>query len=61
MTRWEHVHRRSGELLDGGADPTAADLDDCGEQDREPAASLTEPGGRPKRETDALVFEPPRE
>ena len=67
MQQWEYkiVELSSGGLFGGGEEPTEASLDELGTEGWELAAALTGSsrslGGRPKSETDALVFKRPRE
>ena len=62
MAQWEYkiVSLSSGGLFGGSSQPTEADLNDLGADGWELAASLTGSntglGGRPKAETNALVF-----
>jgi hypothetical protein len=67
MRQWEYkiVELSGGGLFGGGEEPTEASLDELGAEGWELAAALTGSsrslGGRPKSETDALVFKRPRE
>ena len=67
MPEWEYriVELDGGGLLGGGEEVTEERLDELGAEGWELAASLTGStrslGGRPKSETDALVFKRPRE
>lgn len=67
MTEWEYeiVELSDGGLFGGPEQPTEASLDELGAEGWELAASLTGAsrtlGGRPKGETEALVFKRPRE
>lgn len=62
MPRWEYkiVDLSDGGLFGSGTEPTEETLDELGERGWELAASLTGSGrslgGRPKSETNALVF-----
>ena len=67
MRQWEYriVELADGGLFGGDEEPTEASLDDLGPEVVELAAALTGSsrslGGRPRSETDALVFKRPRE
>lgn len=66
MTEWEYkiVELDDGGLFGGGEEPTEASLDELGAAGWELAAALTGSsrslGGRPRSETDALVFKRPK-